>query len=87
VKLHSKVCIHICGCRCKEVEHAVDLPRASIVICFYNEAWSVLLRTVYSVIDRSPETLVHEILLVDDNSDLRMSLSLSSHCSNKFIKF
>uniref|UniRef100_A0A2M4AMU6 Polypeptide N-acetylgalactosaminyltransferase n=2 Tax=Anopheles triannulatus TaxID=58253 RepID=A0A2M4AMU6_9DIPT len=46
------------------------LPSSSIVIVFYNEAWSVLLRTVHSVLDRTPSALIEEILLVDDSSTM-----------------
>ncbi|XP_046951873.1 polypeptide N-acetylgalactosaminyltransferase 11 isoform X2 [Lynx rufus] len=54
---------------CKDKSYPADLPVASVVICFYNEALSALLRTVHSVLDRTPAQLLHEIILVDDDSD------------------
>uniref|UniRef100_A0A1Q3FQP6 Polypeptide N-acetylgalactosaminyltransferase n=1 Tax=Culex tarsalis TaxID=7177 RepID=A0A1Q3FQP6_CULTA len=47
-----------------------ELPPTSIVIVFFDEAWSVLVRTVHSVLARSPPELVKEIILVDDFSSL-----------------
>merc|ERR550519_378035 len=55
--------------RCKAVQYDSVLPTTSIVIIFTNEAWSPLIRTVYSVLNRSPPEAVHEIILVDDHSD------------------
>jgi len=55
--------------RCKSVFYEDDLPTTSVIIIFTNEAWSPLIRTIYSVLNRSPAHLVHEIILVDDFSD------------------
>nr|XP_055127679.1 polypeptide N-acetylgalactosaminyltransferase 12 isoform X2 [Symphalangus syndactylus] len=55
---------------CKEKKYDYDnLPRTSVIIAFYNEAWSTLLRTVYSVLETSPDILLEEVILVDDYSD------------------
>lgn len=59
-----------CICRCKEKKYDYEnLPTTSVVIAFYNEAWSTLLRTVYSVLETSPDILLEEVILVDDYSD------------------
>lgn len=46
-----------------------DLPQISVVFIFVNEALSVILRSVHSVVNHTPAHLLKEIILVDDNSD------------------
>ena len=55
--------------RCVDRKYSSDLPTASVVIIFHNEAYTALLRTITSVINRSPAHLLQEIILVDDFSD------------------
>lgn len=55
---------------CKDQKYDYrSLPSTSVVIAFYNEAWSTLLRTVHSVLETSPDVLLREVVLVDDYSD------------------
>ncbi|NXD43379.1 GALT5 acetylgalactosaminyltransferase, partial [Copsychus sechellarum] len=53
---------------CSEQQVHDDLPSTSIIMCFVDEVWSTLLRSVHSVLSRSPPHLVEEIILVDDFS-------------------
>ena len=43
---------------CKEQVYPEDLPLASVVIIYYNEEWTAILRTVHSVVNRSPPHLL-----------------------------
>ncbi|KAL3878932.1 hypothetical protein ACJMK2_031256 [Sinanodonta woodiana] len=53
---------------CKSKKYWNHLPNVSIVVPFHNEHWTTLLRLVYSVTERAPKELLHEVILVDDYS-------------------
>lgn len=57
------------------------MPTASVVFIFKNERWSPVLRSVYSVIHRSPRHLLKEVILVDDQSELEeLKKPLDDYC-------
>lgn len=65
--------------QCKTKFDIDTMPKVSIIIIFHNEALSSLLRTITSVINRTPPVLLTEIILADDASDrieLRSKLEL-----------
>ena len=64
---------------CYDKQYSDSLPTVGIVIPFHNEWPSVLLRTIQSIIDRTPKHLLKEIVLVDDDSNLRKIFYTFSH--------
>ena len=53
---------------CKYEKYPIALPTASVIIIFHNEDVNILLRSVYSVLIRSPPQYLKELVLVDDFS-------------------
>ncbi|KAH8352919.1 hypothetical protein KR084_007287 [Drosophila pseudotakahashii] len=54
---------------CKTRKYLAKLPNISVVFIFFNEHFNTLLRSIYSVINRTPPKLLKQIVLVDDGSE------------------
>ena len=54
------------------------LPRTSVIIVQHNEAESTLRRTVASVLNRSPPSLLVEVVIVDDHSEWEVGPSVAA---------
>lgn len=56
-------------CR-SEYPRVATLPKTAVIMCFHNEAWSTLMRSLHSVMDQSPADALVEVLLIDDASNM-----------------
>ncbi|XP_061888993.1 N-acetylgalactosaminyltransferase 7 isoform X2 [Entelurus aequoreus] len=54
---------------CKYWHYDDRLLTSSVVIVFHNEGWSTLMRTIHSVIKRTPRIYLAEIVMIDDFSN------------------
>jgi polypeptide N-acetylgalactosaminyltransferase len=54
---------------CQSKKYLKELPTVSVVFPFFDEHWSALLRSIYSILNRSPPELIKEIILVNDFSE------------------
>ncbi|CAJ0960604.1 unnamed protein product [Ranitomeya imitator] len=55
--------------KCKYWNYDENLLTSSVIIVFHNEGWSTLMRTVHSVIKRTPRKYLAEIVMIDDYSN------------------
>ncbi|KAH9415089.1 hypothetical protein DERP_006175 [Dermatophagoides pteronyssinus] len=71
---------------CAQVHYDIDdLGDVSVIIIFTNEIWSALIRTIWSVVNRTPKSLLKEIILVDDFSDkFELSVPLQEYVDYHF---
>ncbi|CAE8651384.1 unnamed protein product, partial [Polarella glacialis] len=67
------------ACKARVSPPSEQMPKASVIIIFYNEPLSSLLRNVMGVLNRSPAELLGEVLLVDDHSSLEELSHLPEH--------
>ncbi|TNN76792.1 Polypeptide N-acetylgalactosaminyltransferase 9 [Liparis tanakae] len=71
--------------KCKQLTYPEDLPQISVVFIFVNEALSVILRSVHSVVNHTPAHVLKEIILVDDNSDsVDLKFNLDQYVNKRY---
>ncbi|EDX10586.1 GD14568 [Drosophila simulans] len=79
--------------RCLKFEYDEDsdeMKSASIIMIFRNEQLVVLLRTLHSLVERTPKYLYIELILVNDHSDMdfwkdKVSLSFFDNYVHRYI--
>uniref|UniRef100_A0A8C5XF80 Polypeptide N-acetylgalactosaminyltransferase n=1 Tax=Microcebus murinus TaxID=30608 RepID=A0A8C5XF80_MICMU len=71
--------------KCRQMTYSQDLPQVSVVFIFVNEALSVILRSVHSVVNHTPSQLLKEVILVDDNSDnVELKFNLDQYVRKRY---
>ena len=64
---------------CRNISYSSKLPTASVIICFFREDFTVLMRTIHSVVNRSPKKVLKEIIVINDRSDLDIIPNITDH--------
>ncbi|XP_007435738.1 probable polypeptide N-acetylgalactosaminyltransferase 8 [Python bivittatus] len=73
--------------RCLKKEYSHDLPMLSVILIFFNEATSIILRAITSIINRTPSHLLKEIILIDDfSSNEELKGPLEDYIDNVNVK-
>ena len=84
-KLSIRTCRSVPDIRhvgCRTQKYSANLPTVSVIVPFLNEPRTTLLRTFHSVLKRSPPSLLKEVILVDDASELS-----KSQCKQRIIPY
>ncbi|KAK1159964.1 polypeptide N-acetylgalactosaminyltransferase 9 isoform X1 [Acipenser oxyrinchus oxyrinchus] len=69
----------------QQMTYPSALPQMAVVFIFVNEALSVILRSVHSVVNHTPPQLLKEIILVDDNSDsVELKFNLDQYVNKRY---
>jgi hypothetical protein len=69
---------------CKALKYTNLLPKASVVMVLHNEPLSMILRSIFSILNRSPAELLREITLIDDYSS-HGGLELEAGIEHRFL--
>ena len=67
-------------CKARTYPAPSEMPKVSVVIIYYNEPLSTLLRNVVNVLNLSPPELIGEVVLVDDHSTLGVPCLTNAAC-------
>lgn len=74
---------------CKRVLYDAELPSASVIIIFHNEPYSVVVRTIWSVVNsaRRNQPWYRRVNYVDRNTGAKMSMGEFKFSYYKIYKF
>nr|CUU99377.1 hypothetical transcript [Hymenolepis microstoma] len=53
---------------CLAIKYPPNLPTASVILIFFNEPFRLIIRTAFSIVNRTPPAYLKEVILLDDGS-------------------